>query len=302
MCNREEWGAASVAALFTCPDAMERPGTMQPAPETLAALCGFALILGARHGLDADHLAVVDGLTRRSSQAGRRTACYSGALFSLGHGGVVVLTAAAAAFATGRWRTPEWLAVSGALISAAFLIGLGLLNVLAVFRTPRDHLVQPRGLRASLFQRLIGAGGPLGVMGVGVLFAVSFDTISQAALFAVFAAKLGGGALVLAAAACFVVGMLLTDGLNGLWIARMLARADRRARFASRAMTSVIGWISLCIGSITLAGVAAPQIQAWFDNRELWIAAGVIGCIALSFAGIALAAPTMPAPVRSPAR
>ena len=71
---------------------------------------------------------------------------------------------------------------------------------------------------------------------VGALFALSFDTVSQAALFAVTAARFGGLLHALLLGLPFAAGMRVADGLNGWWIACLLARAVRRAVLASRIM------------------------------------------------------------------
>ena len=51
----------------------------------------LAVALGMRHGVDPDHLAAVDGLSRV------RPSPLNGVLFALGHGGVVTLLAFPAA-------------------------------------------------------------------------------------------------------------------------------------------------------------------------------------------------------------
>lgn len=51
----------------------------------------MAVALGMRHGVDPDHLAAVDGLSRV------RPSALNGALFALGHGGAVTLLAFPAA-------------------------------------------------------------------------------------------------------------------------------------------------------------------------------------------------------------
>lgn len=60
---------------------------------------------------------------------------------------------------------------------------------------------------------------PLGVVAIGALFAVSFDTLSQAIMFSATAAHVGGplGAVILGGV--FALGMALVDGLNSRWIA-----------------------------------------------------------------------------------
>jgi hypothetical protein len=57
------------------------------------ALAALAFTLGLKHGLDADHLATIDGLTRFNARARPAMARWCGALFSLGHGAVVVVVA-----------------------------------------------------------------------------------------------------------------------------------------------------------------------------------------------------------------
>src|SRR5205823_5635797 len=81
--------------------------------DAVVAFCAFALMIGARHGLDADHLATIDSLTRCNGIDRPRLARLTGLCFSLGHGVVVLFVAIAAAVATSRWRTPEWLDVAG---------------------------------------------------------------------------------------------------------------------------------------------------------------------------------------------
>ena len=53
-----------------------------------------------RHGLDADHLATIDGLTRHNARANPASARFCGALFSLGHGLVACAVAIALAAQT----------------------------------------------------------------------------------------------------------------------------------------------------------------------------------------------------------
>ena len=63
----------------------------------------LALLLGLRHGFAPDHLAAVDGLTMR---ARRVAAPWMGALFSIGHGTILLLTVALAGLAA-TWVVRE---------------------------------------------------------------------------------------------------------------------------------------------------------------------------------------------------
>lgn len=252
---------------------------MHDLPTDWAALAALVFVLGMKHGFDADHLATIDGLTRFNARAGRLWARYCGALFSLGHGVVVVAIALAVGLARARWQVPHWLAASGAGISIFFLAALGLLNLHAVLATPRNEVVAPVGLKGRFFVRLGRAGHPASVAVVGALFALSFDTVSQAALFAVTATQFGGVAHALALGVVFTLGMLATDGINGLWISRLIARADQLARIASRVMSLVVAAASLLVAAFGVARLSLPAVAAWSEGRELALGAVLIAVI-----------------------
>src|SRR3954469_18681614 len=102
--------------------------------------------------------------------------------------------------------------------------------MVAVLRTPQDQLGPVSGWGSGLFARVLRAGSAAMVMGVGALFALSFDTLTQAALFAATAARFGGWQPALVLALLFVLGMLVVDGVNGAWIAGLIRRSDRTGR------------------------------------------------------------------------
>ena len=81
---------------------------MHDLPTDWTALCALVFLLGMRHGFDADHLATIDGLTRLNRRRGAGFAGGCGALFSLGHGAVVLLIAALVGSASAQWVPPEW--------------------------------------------------------------------------------------------------------------------------------------------------------------------------------------------------
>jgi len=260
------------------------------APHEWWAMALLALMLGARHGFDADHLATVDALTRFNTAANARFARWCGALFSLGHGALVVAVVAAAQWAAGEAQVPGWLDVTGAVISILFLFALGGLNLAAVIRTPPGQMVVPVGLRGRWFAALTRASRPWLVAGVGALFALSFDTLSQATLFAIAGAQLGGGHYPLLLALLFMAGMLVTDGINGLWVARLIRRADGLARTASRLMGLAVALVSFAVGGMGIARFASPAFEQWGEGKELAFGVAVVLTVALAFAaGLALA-------------
>ena len=250
---------------------------------TWLGLCLFAFTHGLRHGMDGDHLATIDGLARRNAVRHPRLALFTGTLFSLGHGFVIVLVAIGAATLANRWQVPGWLEISGAAISVVFLLGLAFLNLHTVWVTPRHQMVAPTGLKSRFFTRFSAVENPFFIAAIGMLFALSFDTITQATLFAVAANRFGGVTEAVLLAGCFVFGMMLTDGLNSIWVTRLIRRADRHAVMASRIMATAVGVVSLAIGGLTLFKLVLPSLEEWTDTRGLWIGFGVVAAVTLAF-------------------
>jgi len=255
-------------------------------PANALALVGTVVVLGVRHGLDADHIAIVDGLTRFNMAQRPRLARLAGILFSLGHGIVVMLAAVAIGLWARQWGAPAWLETLGVWTSILFLTAVGVLNLVAVLRSPRDQVVRSVGLRSRLFDRCSRNGRPVAIVLIGALFAVSFDTMSQASLFAVAAQQTGGWGFALALGALFMAGMMLTDGANGLWVARMLHRGDRRARMVSRVLGLTIAGISLLVALLAVMRLYVPQVRLWSEGRELLVTAALVGSLLFSFAGV----------------
>lgn len=252
-------------------------------PHDLLAFGVLVFVLGLKHGFDADHLATIDGLTRFNSRSRPGLSRYCGVLFSLGHGAVVIAIALAASLLAQRWQTPQWLELFGAWVSIIFLFALGALNVQAVLSAAPDEIVRPVGLKGRFLGRLTRAATPGMVACVGALFAFSFDTISQAALFALTATRFGGWQEALLLGTLFMSGMLVTDGINGLWIARLLGRADKAARLASRIMGLTVAGISFLVGGLGLMKLGLPSVEAWSDGKELLFGAALIAIIGGSF-------------------
>jgi high-affinity nickel-transport protein len=181
------------------------------------------------------------------------------------------------------WQTPTWLEVTGASVSVLFLFGLAFLNVRAVVTAHPNAVVAPAGIKGRLLGRFLNIHRAWAIAAVGMLFALSFDTVSQAALFALAAGRFGGLSHALFVAGLFVLGMLTVDGANGLWISRLIRQADRTAVIASRVMALTVAGISLAVGVFTVAKILVPAVDAWAEGRELAFGATVVGSVLLAF-------------------
>jgi nickel/cobalt transporter (NiCoT) family protein len=215
----------------------------------MTGLAALVFALGLRHGFDPDHLVAIDGLTRSSKSR------WCGLFFSLGHGVAVTLIGVAVAIAATEWQAPSWLEQSGAAISIGVLLVLGVLNLLAVLRTPAGSRVALIGLRGRwLSERLAGTSHPAVIASIGAAFAVSFDTVSHALAFSLTGATMAGALFAAVLGIVFTAGMVLTDAINGLWVAKMMSGAA----IASRWMSGVVAFLCLSMGVLAVSEYALP--------------------------------------------
>lgn len=255
---------------------------MNVLPNEWMPLLLMVFALGLKHGLDPDHLVTIDGLARFNS-ARPRLSRWAGFLFSLGHGLVVTLVAGGLAWAAREWHAPHWLEDMGAWISILFLSTLGIVNLLALFRAAPNEIIRPVGLKSRWFGKLTQISHPVLIATVGALFALSFDTLSQAALFSLAASTVTGWQFSAALGIVFMFGMMATDGVNGLWVSRLIRRADRTALVASRILSLVIAGLSLMIALFGVAKYLSPAVAAHTEGRELLVATAIIIILGISF-------------------
>ena len=180
-----------------------------------------AFALGARHGLDADHLAAISELT--AGERGGLVGFAAGARYALGHAAAV----ATVGFVAGQagLEVPAW-------VIGATLIGLGVwaaarLRVVGHVHE-HVHLVEGAVVRHSHRHRH--------AVGVGVVHGLG------GAPSAVLAGGRGGAAL-----AAFTIGLLLANGLVG-------AAAGTTTRVAAVAWAGIAGGVAY--GVVLVLGVA----------------------------------------------
>ena len=251
--------------------------------QDLFGLLAVALMLGLRHGFDADHLAAIDAMTRFNAIERPRLARRTGLWFSLGHGTVVMAVAVSVSLMARSWTAPVWLEPFGAWASIGVLLLLGLVNLNAVRQAAPGAIVAGVAWRSGLFSRVFKASGCLPIMGVGFLFAMSFDTLSQAALMAVTGTALRGLPAVIALATAFVGGMLITDGVNGWWVARLLRRSAHQAARASRIMCISVACVSLGTALLGVATRLSPAFNHWASGHETSFGLLITAVVLISF-------------------
>jgi len=243
---------------------------------SLLATSGLLLALGFRHGLDPDHIAAVDGMTRlRHNTSAYWKARLTGFQFAAGHSLTILL--ATFAFYLYSVQLPDWLDSLGLWISSFFLIWLAYRNFKYCFSGNEEHHHAGSPVQRKILQALGPFAHP---MGVGFGFAISFDSLAQAGLMAAKGQELGGFFAILAMALSFGLGMMLADTSNGLLMHWLVHRSHDLAHNAGRIMSGVVAVLSVVVVAV---GHSSPYIA---NLEEIWDAWG--GYIGVSITGLAL--------------
>ena len=195
--------------------------------------------------------------------------------------------AAMVAAITTDWSTPAWLELVGAWISIVFLLALGAANLVAVFGTPRDQVVRAQGIKGRWLGGLARSSHPVVIATIGAAFALSFDTFSQAALFSLTATHVAGWIFSVVLGLVFTAGMMAADGINCVWVARMLSRADRRALVASRLMSLTIAILGISIAALGALRIFAPEAAFAIAGAGMPVGLVVVALVLASF-GLAM--------------
>lgn len=211
----------------------------------------MAFTLGLRHGFDLDHIATIDSITR-AVKTNIRLSKYVGFLFSLGHGLVVITMSLiiGSGFIQTQTQMPIWLEAFGNWISIFFLF---LFGVITFWNLLPNSKVIPVGIRSVVFKKIFKDNyNPAIIMFIGALFALSFDTFTQVALLSISASVLRGCFFTAILGIVFMIGMMTTDGLNGIFVSSLLQSADKKSSVISCAFGVLIGSFSLTLGVISL--------------------------------------------------
>lgn len=254
-------------------------------------LLGTALLaysFGLRHAVDADHIAAIDNVTRKLMQDGKRPVAV-GFMFSLGHSTVVLLGAAAIAGTAlvlqHRIDAIRYVGgVIGTLVSALFLFGIAIVNLIVlhsiylVFSRVRrgepyveedlDLLLGDRGLLAKIFRpmfRVIRRSWHM--YPLGFLFGLGFDTATEIGVLGLSAAEAAKGLpfwSILVFPVLFAAGMSLIDTTDNILMLGAYGWAfvkPVRKLYYNLTITSVSVVVAVVVGGIEALGLMAGQFH-----------------------------------------
>lgn len=201
----------------------------------------FAFLMGLRHGLDPDHLAIINGITMQEIK--QKTSKWNGFMFSIGHGftvtlvGVFIASVAGSNLFSGSWLIlSEWIPI-------ALLLFTGLYNAYLLLQNRQKDRINPKlkflNNRPGLFKMFL----------VGVLFALVFDTASQTATWTLAMQQNQKIMAAIIIGFVFTFGMVITDTSNGI----LFSKAYQNNGHHTAKLQKILGW--LVVGISILLGL-----------------------------------------------
>jgi len=267
------------------------------------ALLGTALLaymFGLRHAFDADHIAAIDNVVRKLMQEGKAPQT-AGFFFSLGHSSIVVLASIviAATAAAMQHRLEEFHTIGGVigtLVSALFLLAIGLANLFilkgiwAAFSRVRrggrvleedlDALLAGRGFLARIFRpmfRLVTRSWHM--YPIGFLFGLGFDTATEIGLLGISATQAAQGMSfwsIMVFPALFTAGMSLMDTTDSVMMTGAYGWAfvnPIRKLWYNLTITAASVIVAIFIGGMEALGLIGDKLQL---DGGFWIFIGTM--------------------------
>jgi nickel/cobalt transporter (NiCoT) family protein len=265
----------------------------------------LAYTLGLRHAFDADHISAIDNTIRKVLSERRDTGQPRpfgfGFFFSLGHSTVVVAIGIGIvvaektvfhAVSDSGSAVEQFGGVFGTVVSASFLLVIGLLNLFILAGIARVFLSMRRGEydEAELERQLENRGFFYRFFGrwmkaitkewqlypVGVVFGLGFDTATEVALLAT-TALLASQHIPWYAILClpilFTAGMTLMDTIDGLFMNLAYGWAffnPVRKVYYNLAITGLSVAICFFIGGVEVLSLFPQEIKGLSQSHGFW--------------------------------
>jgi high-affinity nickel-transport protein len=262
-----------------------------------------AYTLGLRHAFDADHIAAIDGTTRKLMADGKRPLSV-GFFFSLGHSTVVFvlalllaggLKALAGSVEDDGSTLQQTTGLVGTLVSGSFLYLIAAINLTVLFGVLRvlgrlrrgecgerdlDEHLALAGPMTRLYGRLTGAvREPWQMYPLGLLFGLGFDTATEVALLFLAAGAAFSGLpfyAILCLPILFAAGMCLLDTIDGAFMNFAYGWAFSkpvRKLYYNLTITGLSVAVALLVGTIELLSILVERLAL---SGGLWdLVAGV---------------------------
>lgn len=223
------------------------------------------LALGMRHGIDPEHMAIVNSVTMRAAETGRHRPALCGLYFALGHGLVITAVAMGLTDLLGFGHLPAWVAAIAEWLPMFILFLVATVNLIELLRPGTQY--QPKNVKARLLpSALRDSAHPLAVFAIGILFAPFVDPATQTAVWAYVIGISGGGLEVAVLGSVFTLSMAMTLMLEARGILLLAhganqQRAERRRR--------ALGWFIVLFSYAIIAYAIGSRLLPLLGLRLL---------------------------------
>ncbi|BAU28037.1 high-affinity nickel-transport protein [Aneurinibacillus soli] len=245
------------------------------------SLLFFVFVLGLRHGLDADHLACIDGLTRYNWRMGTSISRWVGTLFSFGHGFVVAVVGITLALFSKNFTFPDYFDTVVTWVSIISLFLIGTLNIYNLVRKKsEENDFQPQGIKGKFLPKFVKeTTNPFLIILIGGIFALAADTVSQTSVWAL-AAGHSGNYMPFILGITFMIGMMITDTIDSLVVYRMMTQSSKVGQSASRIMGWIIVFLAYGVSFYEALTYFNPSMEVDFEMVGVTIFLFLVLCYA----------------------
>jgi high-affinity nickel-transport protein len=192
--------------------------------DNLSALL-ILFILGLRHGLDPDHIAVIDNYTYRLHQNKNAWSKWVGTLFTFGHGVMVTIIALVLGYLKNQFEVPTTVDFLLSWVPMILLLVMGIGNVISFSQAKignslsiKKHLI-PNFLDKNL--------SPFTVFMTGIVFGFIFDTSSQIAAFGLAVSGTNHWLFSVIGGLVFSLGLIFTGTIDSFLLSKLLKTFDQ---------------------------------------------------------------------------
>lgn len=178
------------------------------------------LVLGLRHGLDPDHIAMIDSFTYRLHENKSRWSKWVGTLFTLGHGLMVTLISLFLSLLKNKFEIPYYMELFIEWFPMIMLTLIGVSNVLMLTNKKGKKRFS---LRQCLIPTRMGNHNhPAAILLTGLLFGFIFDTSSQIAAFGYTISASDQWLFAVIGGLIFSFGLIITGTFDSLLLNKLL--------------------------------------------------------------------------------
>jgi len=261
---------------------------------SLLSLGLLAYFFGLRHAFDADHIAVIDNVTRKLRQDNKKSVSV-GLFFSLGHSSVVILLSLALVLALRNVSShleelKNFGQIIGTTSSAIFLSIIALVNffilkkLFKLFKAHKngkykntlekksEELLQKRGFFSRIFFFIYrNIDKSYKMYFVGFIFGLGFDTATEIAILGISTDLAQNSVLgiwsIMVFPLLFTAGMSLLDSIDGLVMLKIYDWAmqeQAKKLFFNITITATSVFIALSIAIIEWLQLISKYIKSDF--------------------------------------